>query len=625
MKCIFPMFNANKPCQGLATFLTCGLLCAAVGRSDESTIVAQPELHVINDSRQAIDIYWLKSDEERVLSSSATPGKIATITTTLGHRFLIVGREDHKEATVTSLVPVQSCRFDVAGHLGVPAIYTQSVSANGYPIVATARVNPYALEEAAYLVNSMLAKRPDVRDAMIASGSRLSVMAYDEYTTDLPEFSRLKPKDYWDVRARGLGGSRTDPFCSCAEENLLAYPGDPYSTECILIHEFAHNLHQRGMVNVDSTFDRRLRDTYERAMAAGLWKDKYASVNHSEYFAEGVQSWFDNNRENDHDHNHVNTREELIAYDPGLAAICQEVFGDTALQYSKPSMRLKGHLAGYEPTEAPRFQWPERLAGEKASLRARSQARESDQAGDRRPTPAEKATLENDLDADYATRQVAGWTLYLRPALMRDDAEATTKAITLLEEQLQEIIRVVPAVAVAELKKVPLYFSPEYPGKRPAAEFHPNAGWLRSHGRDPGMAKGVEFTNIRIFEAETRRMPNFALHELAHAYHNLVLPNGFENPDLVAAFDRAKENGLYEQVERRDSQGRTRVERAYAMTTAMEYFAETSEAYFSRNDFFPYTRDELKRHDPEMFALLTRLWQVPLQPDGPERESNSDN
>ena len=36
-------------------------------------------------------------------------------------------------------------------------------------------------------------------------------------------------------------------------------------------------------------------------------------MNHHEYFAEGVQSWFDNNRENDHDHNHVNTRAELLA------------------------------------------------------------------------------------------------------------------------------------------------------------------------------------------------------------------------------------------------------------------------------------------------------------------------
>ena len=41
-----------------------------------------------------------------------------------------------------------------------------------------------------------------------------------------------------------------------------------------------------------------------------------------------------------------------------------------------------------------------------------------------------------------------------------------------------------------------------------------------------------------------------------------------------------------------------------------EYFAETSEAFFNRNDFFPFTHTELKQHDPEMFALLEGLWGV---------------
>jgi dipeptidyl-peptidase-4 len=52
------------------------------------------------------------------------------------------------------------------------------------------------------------------------------------------------------------------------------------------------------------------------------------------------------------------------------------------------------------------------------------------------------------------------------------------------------------------------------------------------------------------------------------------------------------------------------MERAYAMTTPQEYFAETTEAYFSRNDFFPFTREELKLHDPEMLALLEKLWGI---------------
>ncbi|MBE3134323.1 MAG: hypothetical protein IMZ55_12690, partial [Acidobacteria bacterium] len=106
---------------------------------------------------------------------------------------------------------------------------------------------------------------------------------------------------YWDARARGQGGSETDPYCSVGEENLLGYPGDPYDKECILIHEFAHNIHLRGMVNVDPTFDTRVKATYDAAMKAGLWKGKYASVNHHEYFAVGVCAWYGHNRFNDFD------------------------------------------------------------------------------------------------------------------------------------------------------------------------------------------------------------------------------------------------------------------------------------------------------------------------------------
>jgi hypothetical protein len=136
----------------------------------------------------------------------------------------------------------------------------------------------------------------------------------------------------------------------------------------------------------------------------------------------------------------------------------------------------------------------------------------------------------------------------------------------------------------------------------------PAAGWLKDHGRDPAMARGVEFSNVRIFERETRRMPNFTLHELAHAYHDRTLPDGFDNPQLKAAFENARKNKLYEQVEQRFGDGHSEIVRAYAMTNPMEYFAECSEAYFSTNDFFPFNREQLEKHDPQICGLLSTLW-----------------
>ncbi len=343
-------------------------------------------LRILNGSQQPVEVFWLKSDTERVSNGVIAPGKDKSINTTLGHSFAVVGKKDRKEFIVTSEVPIQAFRFDPPDKEGIPAFYTQRAYAHGFPIVASDKVNPYALKEAVYLADMMLAKRPDVREAMIRSGARMSIIAWNEFTTDQPEwawmakrpvpgFPGISPRDYRDARARGMGGSRTDPYCSCGEENLLAYPGDPYAAENIFIHEFAHNIHLRGMVNVDPTFDDRVKAAYESAMKKGLWKGKYASVNHHEYFAEGVQSWFDDNRENDHDHNHVNTRAELIEYDSGLAAVCREVFGDTKLKYSKPTTRLHGHMEGYDPSKAPTFVWPERLLEAKKAIRKAAENR----------------------------------------------------------------------------------------------------------------------------------------------------------------------------------------------------------------------------------------------------------
>jgi hypothetical protein len=137
---------------------------------------------------------------------------------------------------------------------------------------------------------------------------------------------------------------------------------------------------------------------------------------------------------------------------------------------------------------------------------------------------------------------------------------------------LRQITRVVPKKPLVELQKVPLWLSPPYAGFGQHAEYHPDAGWLRKHGRDPAMAKAVEFTNVAIFEAECRRMPMFVLHELAHAYHDRVL--GFEHREIIAAFKQAEAGKSYDAVKRYD--GRTA--RSYAMTNAKEYFAECSEA-----------------------------------------------
>lgn len=86
-------------------------------------------------------------------------------------------------------------------------------------------------------------------------------------------------------------------------------------------------------------------------------KATYSLQNRAEYWAEGVQNWFDTNRTMDHDHNHIHTRAQFKEYDPELAALCKDVLGDTEWRFVSPRQRAgKEHLAGYDPATSPKVE-----------------------------------------------------------------------------------------------------------------------------------------------------------------------------------------------------------------------------------------------------------------------------
>ena len=225
--------------------------------------------------------------------------------------------------------------------------YQQWIDVEGLPVVASEKVNPYALKEAAWLIWQMIGHRPDVLQALVQNRVRFTVIAYTELITDIPEYSDFHPKFFQNRRSRGLGGLT----CSANEENLLQYPGgdSPYS---VLIHEFAHTIHLLN--TVDSTFDSRLKSVYNAAMERGLWPGTYASTNRYEYWAEGTQAWFHATKSNT-----VNTRAALKTYDPALATLLTEIFGDRGWRYTSVTTRIHmPHLHGFNPHNSPRFEWP---------------------------------------------------------------------------------------------------------------------------------------------------------------------------------------------------------------------------------------------------------------------------
>ena len=237
---------------------------------------------------------------------------------------------------------------------GLTSFYQQWIDVEGFPVVASENVNPYAVKEAAWLIRQLTSHRPDVLQTLVQNKASFVVIAYNEMLTQIPEYSDLRPGFFWDRRARGLGVRKS----SFGEENLLNYSGDPYEGANLLIHEFSHSIHLVGLNTVDPGFDNRLRKAFETAIAKGLWKGTYASTNKLEYWAEGVQAWFNAQFE----FLDINTRTKLKNYDPELAKLIAEVFGDTDWRYTRPAMRTHlPHLQGFNPQDSPTFEWPPEL------------------------------------------------------------------------------------------------------------------------------------------------------------------------------------------------------------------------------------------------------------------------
>lgn len=219
--------------------------------------------------------------------------------------------------------------------LNLNPFYKKYICANGIHIMSSNKVPDSAIHAAYKIIKFMTDSLPkEVLDSMTRNNTRVAVMARYEGTTDIPEHAYLASDTTlnWDVRARGLGGTLELPLTSCAEENLLCYQIDKYHAEDILIHEFAHTIHEVGIMPNDTTFNKFLQEQMDNVIAAGKYKDTYAITNIFEYFAEGVQDWFNVNAEvpePDGKHNRINTRMELKEYDPGLYQILKRYFPES--------------------------------------------------------------------------------------------------------------------------------------------------------------------------------------------------------------------------------------------------------------------------------------------------------
>jgi hypothetical protein len=232
-------------------------------------------------------------------------------------------------AACSEVTPVPEA---VRTRLELDPFYEKHVDANGLSVLGSSEPSDESLLLACKLVSNLLSESEDVRAELIRRKARFAIIGKDEGTADIPEYGyRGGPQadiDYINQRARGLGGQ----VASCGEENILCLAGDRYPRESICVHEFSHTISTYGAYGARNTFEDELGDAFQSALSSGILDDTYRSTNLQEYWAEGVQDWYDTNdwaTPSNGIHNDVNTRVELAAFDPTLYALVASLFPES--------------------------------------------------------------------------------------------------------------------------------------------------------------------------------------------------------------------------------------------------------------------------------------------------------
>ncbi len=225
--------------------------------------------------------------------------------------------------------------------------YTKFTWAREFIVLGSRHVSDEALLKVNDIIRKMFAYRHDILKAMISDGARLIVLGRNEKLSDLPEFKAARDReDFDEVRYRDYTPNLKRMVV--AEENVLGLLGEPFAGKCMVISVFAKGLYQvaglravdpgfekrrgkqqyeLGVKRLDIEFDQRIRKLYDEAMSKGLWKGTAAARNSIEYWAAGVEAYFDAAGSGTPPHGAdrpITSREALKAHDPNLFTLVEE-------------------------------------------------------------------------------------------------------------------------------------------------------------------------------------------------------------------------------------------------------------------------------------------------------------
>lgn len=228
---------------------------------------------------------------------------------------------------------------------------------------------------------------------------------------------------------------------------------------------------------------------------------------------------------------------------------------------------------------------------------------------------AAKAKPKPDIVPGYELRTIEGFTVLINRTALAEMAKIAGKydiePIDVLESELRALNTILVPKVLKPLQTVRIFVEWDDlpPGMMLSEEEKARGGRVIALYRSGSPARAAQEGRVhplKINAVEIMTLKRLTemhqpgrdkdqivlLHELCHAIHNVFL--NFENRDVRAAYQQAMDRNLYG--------------KAYARTSAPEYFAELSSAYLDTCNFFPKNAGELKDYDPIGYRLMEQVW-----------------
>ena len=234
-----------------------------------------------------------------------------------------------------------------------------------------------------------------------------------------------------------------------------------------------------------------------------------------------------------------------------------------------------------------------------------------------KPKPVDRKKLLANPVPGYTLKKIEGFDVLVQDQVLRhnDDAEYKRKPLDVLELELGTVVRVLPKKVEQALTSIVIWAEwddetdPDY-GKAVAKYYGVSggvSGWSLANNKHPGKANAVEIVSVKSLTEEHQPAGKaercVLLHEFAHAIHYQVIGN--RNDAVRSAYTVAMDRKLYS--ESKDVDGRV-VKKPYASTNDHEYFAELTCCYLDKLHYYPFSRDDLKTHDPAGYKLMEAVW-----------------